>query len=249
MKNLLISVGILLAAISHTFAQNDTMYVMKNGVVINKQSVDPADVDSIIFYAPQVTALTDTDGNVYGTLTIGSQVWMSENLKTTKFNDGTDIPLVTDNSEWGSLTSPAYCWYENDEETYKNLYGGYYTWYAVNTDKLCPAGWHVPSQDEWATLIDYLGGADVAGGKLKTTGTEYWNSPNTDATNESGFSGLPGSQRPNIFSTLGNNGRWWSNTESTSNSAHAYVLYHDEAVIRRNSTTKRNGLNVRCIKD
>jgi uncharacterized protein (TIGR02145 family) len=107
----------------------------------------------------------------------------------------------------------------------------------------------VPTREEWATLIDYLGGASIAGGKLKTTGTEYWSSPNTDATNESGFSGLPGSQRPNVFSTLGNNGRWWTNSEYTTNSAHAYVLYHDEAVTRRNSINKRYGLTVRCLKD
>jgi uncharacterized protein (TIGR02145 family) len=249
MKNLLILFGILLAAISHTFAQNDTMYVMKNGVVINKQSVAPADVDSIVFYSPQVTTLTDADGNVYSTVAIGDQVWMGENLKTTKLNDGTEIPLVTDNTEWGSLTSPAYSWYNNDEETYKNPYGAHYTWFAVNTGKLCPEGWHVPSVDDWTVLIDYLGGTAIAGGKLKEIGTENWNSPNTDATNESGFTGVPAGQRPNVFSGLGENGRWWSNTEYTSSSAHAYVLYHDEAVARRNSTNKRYGLTVRCIKD
>ncbi|MCA1758508.1 MAG: fibrobacter succinogenes major paralogous domain-containing protein [Bacteroidales bacterium] len=249
MKNLLILTGIMLAVISHSYAQNDTMYVMKNGAVINKQSVNPADIDSIVFYTPQVTALTDADGNVYSTITIGTQVWMSENLKTSKFNDGTDIPLVTSNSEWGDLTTPAYCWYNNDEETYKNLYGAYYTWYAVNTGKLCPEGWHVPTKDEWTTLADYLGGTSVAGGKLKATGTEYWNSPNTDATNETGFSGLPGSWRTSTFSTLGTHGRWWSNSEYTSSSGHAYILYHDEAVFRRNNTNKRYGLSVRCVKD
>ena len=249
MKNLLILPGILLASLSLAFAQNDTMYVMKNGIVINKLSVKPEDVDSIIFYSPQESLLTDADGNVYSTVVIGDQVWMGENLKTTKYNDNTDIPLVTDNTEWGDLASPAYSWYNNDEETYKNPYGAYYTWFAVNTGKLCPEGWHVPTMDEWSALIHYLGGSPVAGGKLKETGTENWNSPNTDATNEFGFTGVPSGQRPNVFSGLGENARWWSNTEYTTSSAHAYVLYHDEATMRRNSTNKKYGLSVRCVKD
>ncbi len=249
MKKLLILFCILLALVSLSYAQNDTMYVMKNGVVINKQSVNPADVDSIVFYSPHVTTLTDANGNVYSTVTIGSQVWMGENLKTTKYNDNTDIPLVTDNTEWGSLTSPAYSWYNNDEETYKNLYGALYTWHAVNTGNLCPEGWHVPTTDDWSVLIDYLGGADAAGGKLKEAGIENWNSPNTDATNESGFTGLPVGQRPNVFSPSGTHGRWWSNSQSTSSLAYAYVLYYNEAVIRRSSTNKRNGLSVRCVKN
>jgi uncharacterized protein (TIGR02145 family) len=249
MKNLLILTGIILAfgCISH--AQTDTMYVMKNGVVINKQSVSPADIDSIIFYSPQVSLLTDANGNVYSVVTIGSQVWMGENLKTTKYNDGTDIPLVTNNTEWGGLTSPAYCWYNNDEETYIDPYGALYNWYAVNTGNLCPAGWHVPTVDDWNALMAYLGGEDVAGGKLKEAGTEHWSSPNTDATNESGFTAHPGGNRPNVFSGVGELGRWWSSTEYSSSLANGYVLRYDGAVASRNSMNKRYGFSVRCLKD
>lgn len=136
--------------------------------------------------------VTDVDGNVYQTIGIGSQFWIAENLKTTKYNDGTSIPLVTDNRDWSLLFTPAYCWYNNDEINNKITYGALYNWYTLNTGKLCPSGWHVPNNTEWAVLASYLGGPEVAGGKMKVPGTDYWNSPNTGATNSSGFSAFPG---------------------------------------------------------
>ena len=141
--------------------------------------------------------VTDIDGNVYQTVTIGTQVWMVENLKTTRYIDGTAIPLDTNSSTWGGLTTPGYCWY-NDSAIYGNTYGALYNWYAVNTGKLAPAGWHVPTDSEWTVLTTYLGGETVAGGKLKDTGTTYWQSPNTGATNASGFLALPGGFRSNF---------------------------------------------------
>ena len=120
----------------------------------------------------------DIDGNNYLTVTIGTQIWMAENLRTTKYNDGTAIPLVTDNTTWANLTTPAYCWYNNDAKTNGSTYGALYNWYSVNTKKLCPTGWHVPNDTEWTTLTTYLGGTAVAGGKLKETGTAHWYSPN-----------------------------------------------------------------------
>ena len=140
------------------------------------------------------STVTDIDGNVYKTITIGAQVWMKENLKVTKLNDGTAIELVINDDDWGISTSPGYCWYDNDVNN-KNLYGGLYNGYCVITGKLCPTGWHVPTDSEWTELSDYLGGDDVAGGKMKETGTTHWLSPNTDANNESGFTGLPGGYR------------------------------------------------------
>ena len=116
------------------------------------------------------------------------------NLKTTKYNDGTSIPNVTNDTSWSNLTTGAYCWYNNDV-SYKNPYGALYNWYAVNTGKLAPKGWHVPSDAEWTTLITYLGGESIAGGKLKEAGTTHWLSPNTEATNSTGFSALPGGRR------------------------------------------------------
>ena len=144
--------------------------------------------------------VVDIDGNVYHTVTIGTQVWMVENLKTTKYNDGTAIPLVTDSAAWDELTTPGYCWYNNDSATYKNPYGALYNWYAVSTGKLAPTGWHVPTDSEWAVLTTYVGntyygGLDSAGGALKSTDKTYWLSPNTGATNSSGFSALPGGFR------------------------------------------------------
>jgi uncharacterized protein (TIGR02145 family) len=134
-------------------------------------------------------SISDIEGNVYPVVKIGTQIWMASNLKTTKLNDGTEIPLVEDAS-WITLTSPAYCWFNNDESN-ANTSGALYNWHTVRTGKLCPTGWHVPSKDEWDALANYLGGEDIAGGKLKEVGTAHWESPNEGATNETGFSALP----------------------------------------------------------
>ncbi|MCB9001260.1 MAG: fibrobacter succinogenes major paralogous domain-containing protein [Bacteroidales bacterium] len=158
--------------------------------------------------------VTDIDGNTYITVTIGNQVWMAENLKTTHYNDGTAIPNVTDGNEWAALTTGAYCWYSN-ATAYKDTYGALYNWYAVNTGKLAPTGWHVATDAEWTTLTTYLGGESVAGGKLKETDTTHWASPNTGATNETGFTALPGGYRGRggAFGGIGGYGYWWSATE------------------------------------
>jgi uncharacterized protein (TIGR02145 family) len=191
-------------------------------------------------------------GDVYHTVVIGDQLWMVENLKTIKYNDNTDIPLVENDTTWAMQTSPAYCWYNNDETTYKDTYGALYNGYTVQNDKLCPVSWHVPSLNDWTTLIDLLGGHDVAGGKLKETGTTHWLAPNTGATNESGFTALPGGHRHeiNLFTQLGQYGFWWSNTlydEDNNtwfwfvgNSSPSLLLTHDDNL---------NGFSVRCIKD
>lgn len=137
----------------------------------------------------QVLTVTDIDGNIYTTVTIGTQIWMVENLNTTRYRDGSDILNVTDNTEWSELTIGAYCNYDNDVNN-ANIYGALYNWYTVNTGNLCPTGWHIPSEGEWTVLISSLGGESVAGGKLKQIGTEYWEDPNNPATNEVGFNGL-----------------------------------------------------------
>ena len=161
--------------------------------------------------------LIDVDGNSYNMVTIGTQIWMKQNLKVTKYNDGTVIPNVTDASQWNNLTTGAYCWYDNNSSN-KDPYGALYNWYTVGTGKLCPIGWHVPSQTEWNTLLTYLGGASTAGAKLKETGTSHWKSPNT-ATNESGFNALPGGARALasagiVFWDLGDRGSLWSSTQA-----------------------------------
>ena len=195
------------------------------------------------------TTVTDTDGNVYYTIKIGIQTWMVENLKTTKYNDGTAIPNVTDRSAWAVLTTPAYCWY-NDIATNKATYGMLYNWYVVSTSKLCPTGWHVPTDAEWSTLTTYLG-ESVAGGKLKETGTTHWNSPNTGADNSSGFTALPGGIRNGngTFDYIGYYGSWWSSSEFNRTRAwHRYVGYTDRCV-SRTVNDSCEGLSVRCLRD
>ena len=177
----------------------------------------------------------DGDGNLYATTTIGTQVWMAENLRTTKYADGTAIPLVNTNATWNALTatSKAYCWY-NDDIGNKATYGALYTWAAAmngaassadnpsTIQGVCPTGWHLPSDEEWTELTYYLGGESVAGGKLKETGTTHWNSPNTGATNETGFTALPGGYR-GIYGNFGNIG-YYGNV-ITSYSIHYTKLY------------------------
>ncbi len=201
-----------------------------------------------------ITAV-DIDGNSYTTVRINHQVWMAENLKTTILNDGTIIPLVHDSTEWAASSTPACCWAFN-EIYYKKDYGALYNWYAVNTGKLCPTGWHVPSDDEWSALISYLGGEYVAGGKLKETGTSHWFSPNNDATNETGFSALPGGFRDpdGSFSKLGHNGFsgfWWTSSDSSATDGFAYGLYYPSSYVSRRgvSYNKKMGFSVRCLKD
>jgi uncharacterized protein (TIGR02145 family) len=193
-------------------------------------------------------SITDEDGNVYTSVTIGTQVWMVENLKTTKYNDGTAIPNVTDNAGWSSsTTTAAYCWYNDDVATYKASYGALYNWYAASTGKLCPTGWHVPSDTEWATLENYLGGKPVAGGKLKETGTTHWLSPNTGATNETGFTGLPGGVRGDntpFFSAIGQIGWWWSAAEST-----VWDLTSGNTELGSSGLPQNAGASVRCLKN
>jgi len=193
--------------------------------------------------------ITDKDGNVYTSVTIGTQTWMVENLKTTKYNDGSSIPNVTDGEAWGSLTTPGYCWYDNDI-TNKTPYGALYNWYAVNTGKLCPTGWHVPSDAEWTTLTTFLGGEGVAGGKLKETGTTHWNSPNTGATNETGFTALPGGDRiynGSLFHDIGELGYWWSATQYMG--AGYIYMYYEDTEFYSYSITQEYGFSVRCLKD
>jgi len=195
--------------------------------------------------------VTDIEGNVYKTVKIGNQTWMAKNLKTTKFNDGTAIPLVAEGTAWAALTTPGYCWYDNDSASYKNLYGALYNWYAVNSDKLCPANWHVPSDAEWTRLANYLGGDIFAGDRLKETGTDFWVSPNTGATNESGYTALPGGLRyhDGVFHDFGFSGYWWTSTEYSSTRAYFDYMDYEYSNVFRFNNLKQNGFSVRCLRD
>ena len=185
--------------------------------------------------------VTDYDGNVYRTVKIGTQLWMAENLKTTKYNNGESILLVKDIVSWHNLSTPAYSPFGD-----KAVFHVFYNWYAVNTGKLCPNGWHVPTDYEWTILENYLGGNIIAGGKMKESGTRNWVSPNTAASNESGFSALPGG--PIGSDLYGYDGFWWSST--LGNAAAWYRgLNYGTGSISRNNIPMRAGFCVRCLKD
>ncbi len=197
------------------------------------------------------SVVADVEGNIYKTVSIGSQTWMAENLKSTKLNDGTVIPLVTNNNKWSNLTSPAYSYYLNDSASYKFKFGALYNWYTVETNKLCPTGWHVPSDADWTTLNTYLGVDSIAGGKLKATGTNYWYSPNSYATNSTGFDALPCGYRfyNGSFQNFGYSGNWWTSTVYSSGSAYYRYLTYSNGKLRRNFYDKLYGFSVRCVKD
>jgi uncharacterized protein (TIGR02145 family) len=194
--------------------------------------------------------INDTDGNVYHPITIGTQTWMVENLKTTKYNDNTYIPRITVDTLWGKLSTPAYCWYNNDSTGNKSTYGALYNWFAVNTGKLCPTGWHVATYDEWQVLFNYLGGDNIPG-KLKEAGTAHWASPNTGATNSSGFTALPGGQRSEdgVFDFALWNGLWWTSTEVTAPDAFGIWIATDLTDVYSSMEDERQGYSVRCLKD
>jgi uncharacterized protein (TIGR02145 family) len=192
----------------------------------------------------------DIDGNIYPTIKIGSQEWMAENLRTTRYRDGTSIPNVTDDIGWSNANYGAWCLNIIDS-SFEHLYGNLYNWYAVNDGRgLCPTGWHVPTDTEWTILTNFFGGLTVAGGPMKEVGTAHWNSPNTGATNASGFTGLPGGLRDFIgsFITFGNTGHWWSSTESGASGWYR-VLYYNGGTVGSDNEDKRLGLSVRCLRD
>lgn len=207
-----------------------------------------------IFAQIQNNSVTDVDGNTYKTVVIGSQEWMKENLKTTKFNDKSDIQNITDPREWARATSYAYSWYNNNISN-KDIYGALYNWPAVNTGKLCPAGWRVPTDEDWSKLIDFLGGSDLAGGKLKEINNPTWNPPNRGATNESGFSAIPGGYRfgnywyPGDFYEQGINSYWWSGTEYTESHSWSRTVNNERTKVYRSFFIKNSGFSVRCIKN
>lgn len=203
----------------------------------------------VINFNPDLSydSIYDFEGNKYKTIVIGTQTWMAENLRSVRFNDGTDIPFVPDTYKWSLLDTPGYCWYNGDSVAY----GGVYNWYAVGTGKLCPEGWHIPSDEEWTTLTDYLGGPEVAGGLLKEVGSVHWLRPNAGATNESGFTALPSGYRSAYggYSNLGHYGIWWTSTEWSSGGAWYRDLYYGYESVDRSNTSKKGGGSVRCLKD
>jgi Fibrobacter succinogenes major domain (Fib_succ_major). len=211
----------------------------------------------------EVMTCTDADGYTYKTVTIGNQVWMAENLKTTKYNNGDLIGTTTpDTLDILVEASPKYQWAYGGNESNVATYGRLYTWYAVTDSRnVCPTGWHVPSDAEWHTLVLYLDPSAslsdqaeswIADDKLKESGTVHWQSPNSGATNETGFTALPGGIRnyEGPFYLIGSIGEWWSSTEvSTSLAWGRHMYYENNSAVVRSDYYEQLGFSIRCLKD
>ena len=236
-----------------TAAQRSAISSPTNGLLVYQ-----TDYPSGLYYfnAGVWSKLSETTSYPNGTATpvqtICCQSWMTKNLDVATYRNGDPIPKVTDNAAWAALTTGAYCYYNNDSATYAATYGKLYNWYAVNDSRgLAPEGWHIPTDFDWTTLENCLGGAAVAGGAMKETGTIHWTTPNTEATNISGWAGLPGGSRngSGAFFNVGSGGYWWSSTEGSTTNAWVRYLNYTNGNIYRNSVNKKYGFSVRCLRD
>ena len=205
------------------------------------------------------------DNQIYTEVTIGKQIWMGENLRATVFNDGTPIPMVKGTDDWANTITPAYCYFDNRKSAYRNIYGPLYNWFAVNTGKLCPTGWHVPTNAEWDTLRHFLDPGvdsvfsnhkDVAGLKMKEPGNAHWfNSDTITGTNESGFKALPAGCRTvyGVFFDIGADAGWWSSTADnfSPTDAVSYEIRERDGSNKLENfpSYKKFGFSIRCIKD
>ena len=200
--------------------------------------------------------VSDIDGNIYNTVTIGTQTWTKENLKTTKYSNGVPIQYVAVDTIWGGLTIPAFCTYNNDT-AYRQEYGNLYNFYAIlDSRNVCPTGWHVPSNIEWNLLIAYLGGESIAGGKMKETGFTHWQTPNTGADNSSGLTVIPAGYRYSNngfnhggFHGLNGNGAIWTSTSSSDSTSIAKYFYPGSASVGLLDIMNSYGISIRCVSD
>ena len=196
------------------------------------------------------TTISDIEGNIYNTVSIGNQIWMASNLSTSRYRNGAYIPYILNSNQWASTKSPALSFYNHDNN-FETNYGKQYNWYAVtDAQGLCPIGWHIPTNNEWTILSDFLGGLNLAGGRMKATGTQYWSFP-SNGSNSSGFTGLPGGFRnvDGTFGILGYNGFWWSATEENEQRAINRSIIYTDNLLSAGSSSKNQGFSVRCLKD
>ena len=203
-------------------------------------------------YTGQSGQVADIEGNVYKTVGIGSQIWMAENLQTTLLNDNSPISIILNDSIWARLNVPGYCWYDNDTIINKNLYGALYNFYVIETGLLCPTGWHIPNESEWNALESFLGGYEIAGGKLKDYYTPYWKEPNPCIANNYGFSALPGGNRlffSGKFFEKGERGYWWISISKNEFYAYSKSMSYNSTSLDKFENRKKIGCSVRCIKD
>jgi uncharacterized protein (TIGR02145 family) len=247
-------------------AINDTLRVRKDGYSDYLVPVHTSDTSGITVKMHLVLTVKDADGNIYHIVTIGTQTWMVENLRTTKYNDGTAIPNVTNTTTWDSLTTPGYCWYNNDATTNMATYGALYNWYTVNTGKLAPAGWHVPTDAEWDTLQNYLIAngynydGTITGDKIAKSmaAQTNWSTSNytgsignnVSINNRSGFSAVPGGCRDDGgFRFVGSNGYWWSDTECYMLFAYLRYLGCHDSYLGSDPNYKCCGFSVRLLRN
>ncbi len=240
-----------------TIDMNNNVLVNLSDPVNDKDAVNKAYIDRLIQRIEFMEIHTglkveDIDGNDYSVVVIGSQEWIGSNLKATRYNNGDPIPLETLFGEWSSKTTGAYCYYDN-QVAYRDTFGLLYNYYAViDSRNICPAGFHVPTDAEWTTLITFLGGTTVAGGKLKESGVKHWIEPNTDATDDFAFSALPGGYRNGsggAYQFVKSLGYFWSSSEFSATNGYMRYISNNSASITRNNSVKSTGYSVRCIRD
>jgi uncharacterized protein (TIGR02145 family) len=258
------SVSLNVSAIGDTLFVGDNQFVIVPGIseansYTNGTTLHTCGAPNV--HNPDLTngSITDQEGNVYKTIVIGTQEWMAENLNTSIYRNGDVIPTGLSNADWeNTINTQQGAWaYYNNDASYACPYGKLYNWYAcVDARQLCPLGWHVPTDAEWSVLTSYLGGEGVAGGKMKTTGTieaatGLWYTPNTGATNSSGFSGAPGGGRGSYgdYGLIGDDGNWWSSSEFDTYYAWSRNLYYGDGNAYRGPLGKLLGFSVRCLRD
>lgn len=227
-------------------------FLFINNLVSQIISVKKPDIDKLTVFSCGASKVSDVNNNSYNTIIIGKQCWMQSNLKVSNYRNGAGILTGLSDGAWANTTKGAYAFYANSNAN-DAIYGKLYNWYAVKDGQLCPTGWHVPSEAEWTTLITYLGGENVAGGKMKSIGTTYWNSPNTGATNVSGFSVLPGGNRysDGSFDFISYRAFFWTATQIDYNSKFAWGRYlgFNFGNVDRYNNSKSFGASVRCLRD
>lgn len=259
------SVHVHVSAMGDTLYVGDGRFVIVPGISDANQTTDGGTTGTTLhtcgaanIHNPDLTygSMTDQEGNEYKTIVIGTQEWMAENLNTSIYRNGEAIATSLNDAGWQNTTSGAWTYYDNDP-SYACPYGMLYNWYAcVDARQLCPVGWHVPSNEEWTLLKNYLGGDAIGVGKMKTTGTieaenGLWYSPNAEATSSSGFSGAPGGNRDvsGEYFALGSVGFWWSSSEGANSDAFYQLLFYFDSQATGGYNSKNYGFSVRCLRD
>jgi len=235
------------------FFTNEAGTTLGGEIIIKTTSIPPTTYSTAVFPALTFETIQDIDGNSYKTIKIGTQTWMAENLKTTKFSDGTSIPSTSDPlTDISNESAPIYQWsYNNNKELSKNA-GLLYTWYAASSLKgVCPTNWHVPREDEWLKMTSYLGGLDNVGYKLKELGSTHWSIANKEVTNETGFTALPAGYRNSngTFDLINITGYWWTSTQTGAENANHRNLNIYNSGLGNYGLFKKSGASIRCIKD